>query len=116
MRLAVIGCAFFAQNHLDGWRDLAADGVQLVAVCDINQRKAEEVAKTFAVPRFYAFARQGKGRRHHLLRHRCDLEHLRDRRCDHRRRGSRSDCQISRFAARGCAALAGWLRWLRSTP
>jgi D-apiose dehydrogenase len=53
MRLAVIGCGFFAQNHLNGWRDLAAEGIELVAVCDIDTTKAEEAAKTFAVPRFY---------------------------------------------------------------
>jgi predicted dehydrogenase len=56
MRLAVIGCGFFAQNHLNGWRDLAAEGVELVAVCDIEAKKAEEAAKTFAVPRFYSDA------------------------------------------------------------
>ncbi len=53
MRVAVIGCGFFAQNHLNGWRDLAAEGVELVAVCDIDAKKAEEAAKTFAVSRFY---------------------------------------------------------------
>ena len=56
MRLAVIGCGFFAQNHLNGWRDLAAEGIELVAVCDIDATKAEEAAKTFAVPRFYGDA------------------------------------------------------------
>ena len=56
MRLAVIGCGFFAQNHLNGWRDLRAEGIELVAVCDIDATKAEEAAKTFAVPRFYGDA------------------------------------------------------------
>lgn len=56
MRLAVIGCGFFAQNHLNGWRDLASEGVELVAVCDIDPKKAEEAAKTFSVPRFYTDA------------------------------------------------------------
>jgi predicted dehydrogenase len=56
MRVAVIGCGFFAQNHLNGWRDLAAEGVELVAVCDIDKKKAEEAAKTFGVPHFYADA------------------------------------------------------------
>jgi D-apiose dehydrogenase len=53
MRVAVIGCGFFAQNHLNGWRDLAAEGLELVAVCDIDAKKAEEAAKNFAVPRYY---------------------------------------------------------------
>jgi predicted dehydrogenase len=56
MRVAVIGCGFFAQNHLNGWRDLAAEGVELVAVCDIDSTKAEAAAKAFGVPRFYAEA------------------------------------------------------------
>jgi D-apiose dehydrogenase len=56
MRVAVIGCGFFAQNHLNGWRDLATEGVELVAVCDIDPRKAEAAAKTFGVPRFYTDA------------------------------------------------------------
>jgi predicted dehydrogenase len=56
MRVAVIGCGFFAQNHLNGWRDLAAEGVELVAVCDIDSKKAEAAAETFGVPRFYTDA------------------------------------------------------------
>jgi D-apiose dehydrogenase len=56
MRVAVIGCGFFAQNHLNGWRDLAGEGVDLIAVCDIDAKKAEEAANTFAVPRFYTDA------------------------------------------------------------
>ena len=56
MRVGVIGCGFFAQNHLNGWRDLSAEGIELVAVCDIDATKAEEAAKTFAVPRFYGDA------------------------------------------------------------
>lgn len=57
MRVAVIGCGFFAQNHLNGWRDLAPDGIELVAVCDIDPQKAEAAAKTFGVPRFYVDAK-----------------------------------------------------------
>ena len=62
MRVAIIGCGFFAQNHLNGWRDLAAEGIELVAVCDIDSRKAEAAAKTFGVSRFYtdAYALLGK--------------------------------------------------------
>ena len=57
MRVAVIGCGFFAQNHLNGWRDLAAEDVQLVAVCDLDANKAEAAAKAFGVPRFYTDAK-----------------------------------------------------------
>jgi D-apiose dehydrogenase len=56
MRVAVIGCGFFTQNHLNGWRDLTAEGVELVAVCDIDPKTAEVAAKTFGVPRFYTDA------------------------------------------------------------
>jgi predicted dehydrogenase len=51
--VAVVGCGFFAQNHLNAWRDLAKDGVELTAVCDIDPEKAKAAAKNFNVPRWY---------------------------------------------------------------
>jgi predicted dehydrogenase len=54
MRGALIGCGFFAQNHLNAWRDLKADGIELVAVCDIDPDKAEAAATAFGIPRYYA--------------------------------------------------------------
>jgi predicted dehydrogenase len=51
--VAVVGCGFFAQNHLNAWRDLAKDGVDLIAVCDIDADKAKAAAKNFNVPRWY---------------------------------------------------------------
>jgi D-apiose dehydrogenase len=39
LRLAVIGCGFFAQNHLNAWSETA--GVELVAVCERDAAKAE---------------------------------------------------------------------------
>ena len=51
--VAVVGCGFFAQNHLNAWRDLAKDGVELIAVCDIDAEKAKAAAKNFNVPRWY---------------------------------------------------------------
>ncbi len=53
MRGALIGCGFFAQNHLNAWRALAAEGVELAAVCDADRKKAEAAAETFAVRRAY---------------------------------------------------------------
>ena len=53
MRGAVIGCGFFAQNHLEAWRDLRADGVELVAVCDLDAAKAKAAAEKFGVSRFH---------------------------------------------------------------
>lgn len=55
LRGALIGCGFFAQNHLNAWRDLAAD-VELVAVCDMDRAKAEAAAAQFGVPKVYADA------------------------------------------------------------
>jgi len=51
---AVIGCGFFAQNHLHAWRDI--DGVRLVAVCDSDLGKAQQAGADFGVPRAYGSA------------------------------------------------------------
>ena len=57
-RAAVIGCGFFAQNHLHAWRDLAAEGlVELVALCDLDEAKAAAAARDFSVPRHYTDAK-----------------------------------------------------------
>lgn len=52
-RLGVIGCGFFARNHLNSWKDLHAQGVDLVAVCDIDPEKARATAAEFGVPAWY---------------------------------------------------------------
>ena len=49
-RVGVVGCGFFAQNHLNSWHSLHAQGVDLVAVCDLSRERAEKAAKTFSVP------------------------------------------------------------------
>lgn len=46
-RGALIGCGFFAQNHMHGWAD--AEGAEIVAVCDLDQAKAEAFAAEFGV-------------------------------------------------------------------
>jgi predicted dehydrogenase len=53
MRGAVIGCGFFAQNHLKAWRQLEREGVELAAVCDKDRAKADAAAAGFRVPRVY---------------------------------------------------------------
>ena len=53
MRGALIGCGFFAQNHLAAWREMRKDGVRLVAVCDADADKARAAADQFGVERFY---------------------------------------------------------------
>lgn len=52
-RVAVVGCGFFARNHLNAWRDLAAKGVELTAVCDVDPAKAKAAAEAFGVPHWY---------------------------------------------------------------
>ena len=54
LRGTLIGCGFFAENHLNAWREL--DGVEIVAVCDMDRRKAEATARKFGVARTYADA------------------------------------------------------------
>jgi D-apiose dehydrogenase len=54
-RAGLIGCGFYSRNHLHAWRDLAGE-VDLVAVCDRDEGKAEEAAKAFGVPRWYGDA------------------------------------------------------------
>jgi len=55
IRIGVIGCGFYAQNHLHAWRELAPDGAVLAAVCDIDVGKAEAAGRAFGVP-FYTDA------------------------------------------------------------
>ena len=54
VRVALVGCGFFARNHLFSWKDLAVEGAELVAVCDIDRGKAEAAAKEFGVPHAYS--------------------------------------------------------------
>ena len=56
MRGALIGCGFFAQNHLNAWRDMRASGVELVAVCDADMKKADAAAAEFGVAHSYGDA------------------------------------------------------------
>ncbi|MGI9420405.1 MAG: Gfo/Idh/MocA family protein [Geminicoccaceae bacterium] len=50
-RAGMIGCGFFAENHLNAWRRI--DGVDLVAVCDLDRAKAEAAAGAHGVPSVY---------------------------------------------------------------
>lgn len=53
-RAALIGCGFFARNHLAAWRDLA--GVDVVALCDRDAAKARALAESFGIPRIHTDA------------------------------------------------------------
>ncbi len=46
-RIGLIGCGFYAQNHLHAWTDLKAEGADLVAVCDLDPNKSAAAALQF---------------------------------------------------------------------
>ena len=52
IRIGVIGCGFYAQNHLHAWKELAAEGAVLAAVCDVDAGKAEAAGRAFGVPSY----------------------------------------------------------------
>lgn len=52
IRVGLIGCGFYAQNHLHAWRDLHAAGADLVGVCDIDGAKAQAAGEAFGAPWF----------------------------------------------------------------
>ena len=53
LRGALIGCGFFAENHLNAWRDL---GAAIVAVCDLDPVKAQAAAVRHDIARHYSDA------------------------------------------------------------
>ncbi len=55
-RVAVIGCGFFSGNHLHSWQDLASEGVEVVAICDLDAEKAKAKAEEFGIPKVYTDA------------------------------------------------------------
>lgn len=52
VRIGVIGCGFFAQNHLHAWQDLETEGAHLAAVCDVDGDKAKAAGTRFGVPSY----------------------------------------------------------------
>ncbi len=54
LRGGLIGCGFFAQNHLHAWHDIPE--VRLVAVCDRDEGRARAAAREFGVAGIYADA------------------------------------------------------------
>lgn len=45
LRGVLIGCGFFARNHMQAWADI--DGVRIVAVCDTDPARATAFAREF---------------------------------------------------------------------
>jgi D-apiose dehydrogenase len=56
LRGALVGCGFFAVNHLYGWRD--ARGAEIVAVCDQNPDRLHIIGNQFGITARYADARE----------------------------------------------------------
>jgi D-apiose dehydrogenase len=54
LRGALIGCGFFAVNHMHGWRD--AKGAEIMAICDSNPQRLAAVGDQFGVSKRYADA------------------------------------------------------------
>jgi predicted dehydrogenase len=55
LRAGLIGCGFYASNHLNAWRELKEE-VQLAAVCDLEPEKARAAAEVFGAPSWYTDA------------------------------------------------------------
>ena len=54
LRGGLIGCGYFANNHLNAWRDV--DGAEIVAVCDQDEGRLKLAAEMFSVARTYTDA------------------------------------------------------------
>jgi predicted dehydrogenase len=54
LRGGLIGCGFFAMNHLHGWREV--EGAEIVALCDRDPARLKEAAARFGIARTYADA------------------------------------------------------------
>ena len=52
LRGGLVGCGFFAANHLHGWRHV--EGAEIVAVCDLTEDRAEARAKEFGIAATYS--------------------------------------------------------------
>jgi len=52
VQIGLIGCGFYARNHLHAWADLRKDGAQLVAVCDQDPQRVAATGQMFGVATF----------------------------------------------------------------
>ena len=55
-RGALLGCGFFARNHLNAWG--MVDGAEMVAVCDVDASRAKAYADTFGIAKAYTDAKR----------------------------------------------------------
>jgi len=54
VRGALIGCGFFAQNHLHAWANI--EGAEIVALCDRDEARLAATADAFGIGRIYTDA------------------------------------------------------------
>jgi predicted dehydrogenase len=54
LRGGLIGCGFFALNQIEAWREL--DGAGIVAICDRDRQRLEEVGEKFGIAARYTDA------------------------------------------------------------
>jgi predicted dehydrogenase len=55
--IGMVGCGFYAQNHLNAWADLKPEGAVLSAVCDRDLARAAAAGEKFGVPHFTDMAK-----------------------------------------------------------
>src|SRR6202453_4100329 len=60
LRVGVIGCGFFAENHMSAWSSM--DDVVLAAVCDLDVGKARSAAERHGASATYADAAEMRDR------------------------------------------------------
>jgi len=53
-RGVLVGCGFFAENHLHAWAEMP--DVEIVAVCDHDEAKAQAMASRFSINKHYSDA------------------------------------------------------------
>ena len=57
LRGGLIGCGFFAQNHLNGWQEVS--GASIVSVCDLDESKTAQAVKQYpGIKSSYASAQE----------------------------------------------------------
>ena len=56
LRVGVIGCGFFAQNHLAAWASM--EDVTLAAACDLDESKALAAVEKFGAGAAYQSAEE----------------------------------------------------------
>lgn len=52
LRGGLVGCGYFAHNHLHAWREV--DGAEIVAVCDMDSERAKSCAADFSIAGVYS--------------------------------------------------------------